>query len=119
MVLYGLFCLFKYYSAGIDKEIRAQYKIQAWFIIAAARMVLLLYLPKGYHAFLMLSVLAMVVLMVFQVRFVNWPILVALVSISTVVVGLELFFYAMPAGICAVLVLGLVFKMPRWSGHAM
>lgn len=119
VVLYGLFCLIKYYSQGIDRESRAQYKIQAWFILAAALMVFMLYLPKGYHAFVMLSILALIALMVFQTRYVNWPILVALVCVSTVMVGMELFFYAMPIGICVVLLLGLVFKMPRWKSAVM
>lgn len=119
VVLYGLFCLFKYYSGGADRELRAQYKIQAWFILAAALMVLMLYLPKGYYAFLILSVLALIVLMVFQVRQVDWPILVALVSVSTVIVGLELFFWSMSIGACGILLLGLVFKMPRWKSALM
>lgn len=119
VILYGLFCLFKYYARGVDRTSQSQYKIQAWFIGAAALMVLMLYLPKGYHAFLLLSVLAMIALMVFQFRFINWPILVALVCISTVMVGMELFFYAMPIGICGILLLGFVFKMPRWKSAVM
>ncbi|MDH4035183.1 MAG: DUF2723 domain-containing protein, partial [candidate division Zixibacteria bacterium] len=119
VVLYGLFCLVKYRSPGMAKDVRAHYKMQAWFILAAALMVFVLYLPKGYLAFLLLSALALIVLIVYQARQINWPILVALVSISTVVIGLELFFYAVPIGACGILVLGFALKMERWKSALM
>ncbi len=115
MILYGLYCLSKYLSGGTSRDQKSRFRIQAWFILAAALMVLLLYVPKGYIPFLVLSVIALIVLVLFQWREINWPILAALVCISTVVIGLELYFYATGVGLLIVLALGLLFKMPRWK----
>ncbi len=115
LILFGLYCLSKYFARSADKKHRTQLLPLILFTLASVIMVGLLYVPKGYTSFLIISVLMAAALTAWIWRGINWPILVAVVSISTVIIGLELFFYSMLVGTLLILVLGLLFGLPRWK----
>jgi len=115
VILIGLYCLIKYFRRGADKGEKAVLLPAILFILAAVTATALLYGPKGYFSFLVISPAPALLLLVWMRRWINWPILVAVVSVLTVIIGLKLFFYSLVVGAVLVLLMGLLFKMPRWQ----
>jgi len=74
------------------------------------------YLPiRGYEAFLLCAVLLVIVLGVMFLRYINVPILIAVIAVSAVVIGVVPFLYAMFFGALTLGVLGVWKKTPGWK----
>ncbi|MFH1687039.1 MAG: DUF2723 domain-containing protein [bacterium] len=113
LTLFGLWALLQYFSKRAG-GLRRHYLVCALFVIVADVMVVLLQLPKGYATFLVISVLTVAGLVALMFRWVRWPILVALVGSSTVMLGINEFVIGLGLAIVAVPLLGLTLKIPGW-----
>ncbi|MEW5994248.1 MAG: DUF2723 domain-containing protein, partial [Candidatus Zixiibacteriota bacterium] len=89
------------------------------FIVAAGVMVGLLYLPKGYMVFLIVSGLVATVFLVSFRQLINWPVLIAVGGVSLVVLGVKEFFAGMIVAAVLILILGLVPRTPGWKSALM
>lgn len=98
-------------------ELRQHHLTAAGFLIVAGLMVLFVSLPmlKGYTAFLIVSAALTTALAVVLWRWVHWPVLVALVGCSAIVLGVREMAYGMIAAAVVILFLGLVLSLPRWK----
>jgi tetratricopeptide (TPR) repeat protein len=88
--------------------------VPAGFVIAAVLLEGVLYLVKGYEAFLFLSAVLAGVLAFAVRRYLHWPILVAFGGVSLIIIGLAPFLWGMVAAVLVNLFLGLVFRVPGW-----
>ncbi len=114
LILFALYSLFKYFSRKKESGDSAHYLTSSVFILAAALLSAILYLPKGYTPFLITSAMVLIVLIAVLWRELNWTILLAIVGISLVVLGVKQLFYGIVVSAAAVVVLGLILKVPRW-----
>jgi uncharacterized membrane protein YiaA len=70
--------------------------------------------PDGYHVFLFLSIVLAVSLGVFIWRYINLPILIALVGPTMIILGVREFFWGTLISAAIILVLGLIWKVSGW-----
>ncbi|MEW6412950.1 MAG: DUF2723 domain-containing protein [Candidatus Zixiibacteriota bacterium] len=112
----GLFLLYRYFKLPRESEARSHFLVSAIFILAAGIMTGIVALNiRGYHIFLLATVIVGIGLFVAIYRYVNWTTLIALACVSTVVLGVWEFFYSLIAGAIVILVAGLVLKRPGWK----
>ncbi len=114
LVLFGLYALMQGLSKKTHREMKRHYLVVASFVGAAAVMVLLLFLPKGYETFLFLSALLALSLIVSRWRHMHWPVLVAVLGSSMIIIGIREFAIGLGVAAVVVLVLGLKFNLPTW-----
>lgn len=119
LILFALYSLFKYLSAKKRKQQNSRYLVYSSFILAAAVMNAVLFVAKGYTAFLVFTGIAGAILVWRLWRFVNWPVLLAVAGVSLVVLGVKPLFYGVVASAAAVLVLGVLLKVPGWRSALM
>ena len=100
----------------LKKEKNNSNLISALFILSAVLMVLLL-LPvfKGYKSFLLITVLGGLILLFYMRKNVDWSMIIAIASVSMVVLGVKQFFLGLIVGLVLLPILGLIFKLPRWK----
>ncbi|MFQ6008576.1 MAG: DUF2723 domain-containing protein, partial [Candidatus Zixiibacteriota bacterium] len=115
LVIFAFYALFKYFSLKKESKDGSCYLVSSSFILAATLLSSILYLPKGYTSFLIASAMLLSILIAVLWRELNWPILLAIVGISLVVLGVKQLFYGLAISAFGVLVLGLVFNAPRWK----
>ncbi|UCE23979.1 MAG: DUF2723 domain-containing protein [Candidatus Zixiibacteriota bacterium] len=95
---------------------RGQYLMASLFVLAAGIMTLVLLLDiKGYQAFLMITAVAGLALVVGLRRFFDWPILVATVCVSMTILGVMEMFYGVIIALIIIPLVGLIFKSPSWK----
>ncbi len=114
MLAFGFLCLYRAMNKRTVREARRQYAAVAAFIGVGVFMIITLALPKGYSTFLVMTSLAAAGLVAARWREIHWPILVAVGSVSLIMLGVYEYVYGLAAALVAVLVMGLVFKLPRW-----
>ena len=119
LVLVGVNLLFRYLKRYDDGPGRGGYLSLASFVFFAAGMVALLFTFKGYGAFLVFSAVLSLALLIYLRRFIDWPVLIAIVGASAVVLGIREFAYSLVAAAVLVLILGIRFRMPRWRSALM
>ncbi len=115
LILFALYSLFKRLSREKDSRRERHYLVYSSFILAAAVMTAALFVPRGYTAFLVTSVVAAIVLLCLLRRVLSWPLLLAIVGVSLVVLGVKPFFYGALGSAVAILILGLFAKLPGWK----
>jgi len=69
---------------------------------------------EGYHIFLVISVILVLAIAVFIWRFVNLPILIALVGPTMIILGVKEMFWGTLAATIVILALGLIWKVSGW-----
>ncbi len=112
--LYGVYLLFKYKSNRTDPD-SGPSLITAIFALTTIAAVGILYMPKGYMSFLIVTGLTTLLLAGFLWKHVSWTMLIAIAGVAMVVLGVREFFYG--SLIAAVLVVagGVLFKLPGWK----
>ena len=86
-----------------------------WYFVATALfMTLMVYFPKGYTSFLLVTAILAIVLFAILRYHLIWTMLIALVSVCTIVLGIKEYTVGAIVGIAVVIILGLVFKMKGW-----
>ncbi|MEW5795767.1 MAG: DUF2723 domain-containing protein [Candidatus Zixiibacteriota bacterium] len=120
LIGYALYSFFKTTKAknGNGKNV-AGAKVAAIFVVVAVALAAVTKLglpngPQGYRAFLLISVVLALAIGVFIWRYVNLPVLVALVGPAMIVLGVKEFFWGTLASAGVVLVLGLIWKVAGW-----
>jgi len=119
LILLALYSLFKYFLRKKASQPKIHYPVYSWFILAAAAMTAILFLPKGYTAFLVVSAIVVIILAVVMRRDFNWLLLVATAGVSLVVFGVKPFFYGLVVSAVAVIVLGVLLKISHWRSALM
>jgi len=89
--------------------------IPVGFVAAAVVMVAVLFIFKGYGAFLVMTGLATLLLALLIRRHVCWEILIAIVAVSTLIIGVKPFAYAVIAGAPIIVLLGFTRVLPGWK----
>lgn len=69
---------------------------------------------EGYHIFLLISIILAVAIAVFIWRYVNLPVLIALVGPTMIILGVKEFFWGTVAATIVILALGLIWKVSGW-----
>ncbi len=118
LVLFALFSLSRYVSAD-RKENAAHYLAYALFVFSAVMMWLMLYLPKGYTMFLAVSAFLALLLLILLRRSIDWSILIAIVGITTVVIGVKPFFYGLLGTAVVILAGGALGRLKNWKAAFM
>jgi hypothetical protein len=114
LVLGGVYLAFKYGMSRRRGSEAGGYLGPALFVPAAAVMTLLLLIPKGYVAFAVVSVVAVIGLGFYLRRVIHWPILIAMAAGSLVTISMRTFAAGLLVGALVIVVLGLAFRVPRW-----
>jgi tetratricopeptide (TPR) repeat protein len=114
LVLFGLYALMQGFSRKTSKGLKRHYLVVASFVGAAGVMVLLLFVPKGYTTFLVLSAVLAGILILLRWRHMHWPVLVAVLGSSMVILGIGEFAYGIGIALVVVLVMGLKFRLATW-----
>jgi tetratricopeptide (TPR) repeat protein len=116
LIVFALVMLFQYLTRKKSSEQKGvPLLVCSSFILAAALLFVLLYLPKGYIPFLVVSGIVTIVLVALLRRDLHWPILIAVIGVSLVMLGVKQFFFGMIVSALAILAAGLIFRMPRWK----
>jgi tetratricopeptide (TPR) repeat protein len=89
--------------------------VSALFIFVAALFVGILFVVKGYPAFMLLTVVSIGCLGIFLWRVINFPILIGIVGVALVMVGLKPFMVGMICAVVFLCLLGLSGKYPDWK----
>jgi tetratricopeptide (TPR) repeat protein len=89
--------------------------VAAAFIFVAALFVGILFVVKGYPAFMLLTVVSLGCLGIYMWRAINFPILIGIVGVALVMVGLKPFIAGMICAAVLLCVLGLSGKFPEWK----
>jgi len=116
LMLYALYILALYYRNRRSKNpVLWQTVVGALFVVVAAFMTaLLMSNVKGYAGFLVLSIALLVIVGSIVWRHINLPILIALGSVSLVILGIMPFVYGILLAVVGILFLGLILKLPNW-----
>ena len=69
---------------------------------------------QGYHTFLLITVVLAIAIGVFIWRYIDLPLLIALVGPAMIVIGVKEFFWATLAALCVVLLLGWIGRVAGW-----
>ncbi len=115
LILAGCYLLFQYYREKNRRGKSGASLMAAGFILASGVLAMALLTVKGYQPFLFVSALLVSVLLWVIRRHVRWPILIALLCSSLVVVGIYEFVYGLAGGVVVLLILGFGFKVPHWK----
>ncbi len=114
LLVFGLYSFYKY-SIQKGKDESLPFLYVSLFVFAAVIMTVMLFLLKGYTAFLVISAIMMLGLLWYLWRYIAWANLIAVASISLVIIGVKPFFYGMGIA-CLILVIGgLAKKLPGWK----
>ena len=113
--LFALVLIGKYFKERNKNDLGTTNLIPALFVMVMTVMIILLNVFKGYHPFLVITALSFIGLIIYIRNHINWSILIALVSVATIVVGLREFMYGIIIGGVIILVLGLLKKAPDWK----
>ncbi|MEA3296692.1 MAG: DUF2723 domain-containing protein, partial [candidate division Zixibacteria bacterium] len=119
LILFGIYCIYRYYSGGTKPGQSNRYLIGASFIFAAVAGTVVLYVPKGYTAFLVLSAITLTTLVISRRRYIHWPVVIAIAGVSLIMIDLTLFAYGLLAGAAIILALGFVARIPGWKSALM
>ncbi len=112
----ALYWLYRHFKRPSDSDRSPHYLIASLFILTADVMTLILLLNvKGYHLFLGITAVLGLVFLVSLARHFNWPVLIATVAASLVILGVKEMFLGILIGAVVVPVVGLIFKLPGWK----
>jgi len=111
----GFFLLLKYFSAKKKNQEQPHYIIAALFILIAGVMTGLLYVPKGYFMFLLVSLVLLSIIVMVIGKYIHWPILIATVCVSLIILGVMQFLWGLVIGVIAILIVGIFFKQTGWK----
>lgn len=89
------------------------------FVAAAAVLVALLYVFKGYKPFMLLTVILGVLMLWFIRKYIRWEILIAIVAVATIIIEVKPFFLAVGVAALALALLGLARMLPGWKSALM
>ncbi len=109
---YSLWCLLHRRDSAPGRTLDLP---SAGFVAAASLMIAILYLPKGYHWFLVVGGAATIGYLWLVRESVSWPVLVALAGVMLVVLGVKPFWYGMLGATAVVVFLAVTGRVPRWK----
>ncbi|MDF1544338.1 MAG: DUF2723 domain-containing protein [bacterium] len=112
--LFGAYLLFKYRSDNGGTH-SSPSLITAIFALTAIAAVGILYLPKGYVSFLIVTALATLLLAGLLWKHISWTMLIAVAGVAMVVLGVKEFFWGSLIAAVLVLAAGLMFRLPGWK----
>ncbi|MFH1373169.1 MAG: DUF2723 domain-containing protein [bacterium] len=115
LIVWALYTLYRYFVQGRQLQQHRAELISSGFIIAAAVMTALLFTPKGYTSFLIITGAAAVILVVWLRHRIRWAAVIAVGGVSLVVIGVIPFFYGLGVAAGAVLLLGLARRSSEWK----
>ncbi|NOY88961.1 MAG: DUF2723 domain-containing protein, partial [FCB group bacterium] len=115
LLVTGFFLLLKYFSAKKKNQEQLHYIITALFIFIAGVMTGLLYVPKGYFMFLLVSLVLLSIIVIVIGKYIRWPILIATVCVSLIILGVMQFLWGLVVGAVAILIAGIFFKQAGWK----
>ncbi len=115
LLLVGGIILLARYFMEKQPGLRSHQQLMAGlFILAAGVLTFLLHFVRGYTAFLVLSAIAGVVLMIWLAKEIEWSILIAIVAGSMVIIGVAPFFLSVVVASLILIVGGLARRLPGW-----
>jgi len=115
LTFWGIFCAFKYYVNQTDEKASSEYLIPSLYALTPAFLFILGTVFSGYMAFLFVTTLLLVLVAVLLGRQVNWLIMIAIGSVSMIILGFWQFIWGVGLGSAAIIILGIVLKDKSWK----
>ena len=119
LTIWGVIALIKYLPTRTEENSDREWLITAVYSLIPAVLIFVGLIFDGYTAFLALTVLSIAVLGFILRRYINWLILIAVGSISMVILGVWQLVWGLLIGIALVIALGLYFKDKSWKTAVM
>ena len=115
LTVWGIIAFTIYYFYGDRVKAGSEYLMVALYAVAPAFLIAIGRLFQGYHAFIGITVLAIIILGLIMRRHINWFILIGLGSLSMIAFGFWQFVYGVIFGLVALVGLGLIFRDRAWK----
>jgi tetratricopeptide (TPR) repeat protein len=114
LIVWGLFSLVKYFTLRMESD-GNNWLYQSVYSLAPVVLYAVGQMFEGYAAFVIISLILVLSLALVVWKYVNWLILVALGSISMIMLGFWPFIYGLIFGAVAVIILGAVMGDKSWK----
>jgi len=115
MTLYGLFALYQLLNVKHSDAARRDWLLAAVYSLIPIGLVLIGMVFRGYNAFLLLTVILFGLLAAAIWKKINVMILIAVTSMSLIILGFYPFIYGMIGGLIAILILARFTSLKGWK----
>lgn len=118
LIGFGLYLLFAYLKTKKSGSPNTHQLIAVLFVFVSSLMVLMLYPIHGYDAYVPFLLITAILGTVFLVAFakdINWLNLIAVASVSLVIIGVKEFVFGMLGGALLIFVLAKTMRLPGWK----
>ncbi len=98
-----------------DAPAKAWVAICLFFVAELISMILVADGRGGFPAFILLTIIYLLIVAYMVYKFINWPVLIGIVAFSLIMVGFYQFIYALFAGAVAMLIMAAVARSSDWK----
>jgi len=115
LILWGLYCLIKFYPLRHDSSSSHQWLIPAVYSLAPGLLFGIGSIFSGYYSFLLISAVMAIAIMGILWRHINWMILIGIGSVSLVILGFWQLVWGIVLGSIAIIILGIFLRDKSWK----
>ena len=117
LTAWGLYSFSEYIRGRKKADDNSDAAISSLYCLIPAALILLMAIPGlgGYHTFLVLTGVTLVLMALALYRYVNWVMLAAIGGVSLVVLGFWQFVWGLVLGSAAILILGFIRRDGNWK----
>jgi tetratricopeptide (TPR) repeat protein len=112
---WGIYCATKSLSERTKERLNREWFGLAVYSVSPAILILIGLIFRGYEAFIALTAISIATLGLILRRYINWTILIAIGSISMIILGFWQFVYGIIVGAALIIGLGLFLKERVWK----